>query len=341
MNAPLHVLSLLGLLAAATTAWAGGPGPDTPRAAKSPWGPDDEIGRLNLMTDASRAAILSRISGGRVYDLAVEYHKDMPSWTLLGDPSYQIWMTHTPRGTVVDNPLNLGRAMHEHVSYSGDAVTMYTHTGTHIDTLNHFGLNGEMWNGFHADEHLGDLGWKKGGAEKLPPIIARGVMIDVAAYKGVDILPDGYRITPDDLRGALRRQRVSLQAGDAVFIRTGRMRVLNDKEAYLRSEPGIGLAAAKFLVEEGGAILLGSDNLSLEAFPVETPSNWVPVHTYLEAEQGVAIMEVVELEALARDRVYEFAFIGASLKLRGATGSPMRPIALPVRPSRGSRASRR
>ncbi len=331
---PIHAsLALLGLLATAAHAGPKDAPATLARAAKSPWGPDDEIGRLNLMTEASRAAVLSRISGGRVYDLSVEYHKEMPSWSLLGDPTYQMWMTHTPRGTVVDNPLNLGSRMHEHVSYSGDAVLMYTHTGTHIDSLSHFGLNGEIWNGFDAHQHQGDLGWKRGGAEKLPPIIARGVLIDVAGYKRVEILPDGYRITPEDLQGALRRQKVSLQEGDAVFIRTGRMRVINDKDAYLKNEPGIGLAAAKWLVEGQGAMLLGSDNLSLEAFPVETPANWVPVHTYLEAEQGVMIMEVVDLEALARDRVYEFAFIGASLKLRGATGAPMRPIALPLRPA--------
>ena len=300
-------------------------------AARSPWGPTDEIGRLNLMTDASRAAILARIAGGKVYDLAVEYHKDMPSWSLLGDPTYQIWMTHTPRGTVVDNPLGLGKRMHEHVSYSGDAVLMYTHTGTHIDSLAHFGLNGETWNGFSHEEHQGDLGWKRAGAEKLPPIIARGVLVDVAAFKEVAMLPDGYRITPADLQGALAKQGVGLQEGDAVFIRTGRMRVIGDKAKYMKDEPGIGLDAARWLVEAKGAMLLGSDNLSLESFPVETEDNWVPVHTYLEAEQGVAIMEVVDLEALSRDRVYEFAFIGAALKLRGASGAPMRPIALPVK----------
>jgi len=303
----------------------------TAAAARSPWGPGDEIGRLNLMTDASRASILARIRGGKVYDLGVEYHKEMPSWSLLGDPTYQIWMTHTPNGTVVDNPLLLGRKMHEHVSYSGDAVLMYTHTGTHIDSLAHFGLNGETWNGFSHKEHLGDLGWKKAGAEKLPPIVARGVLIDVAAYKKVDVLPDGYRIMPADLQGALKRQAVELREGDAVFIRTGRMRVIGDKSAYLKEEPGIGLDAARWLVEEQGAMMLGSDNLSLESFPVETEDNWVPVHTYLSAEQGVAIMEVVDLEELSRDRVYEFAFIGAGLKLRGASGAPMRPIAIPVK----------
>lgn len=302
-----------------------------PQAGTSPWGPNDQIGRLNLMTDASRAAVLSRITGGKVYDLGVEYHKQMPSWSLLGDPTYQIWMTHTPRGTAVDNVLGLGREMHERVSYSGDAVLMYTHTGTHIDALSHFGLDGRIWNGFHHDHHQGDVGWHKGGAEHLPPIVARGVLIDVAAWKGVDILPDSYRILPGDLRGALERQKLRLRTGDAVFIRTGRMRLINDAQAFMANPPGIGLAAAKWLVEEQGAMLIGADNLSLEVFPVETPENWVPVHTYLEAEQGVAIMEVVDLEALAEDRVHEFAFIGASLKLRGASGAPMRPIALPLR----------
>ena len=304
---------------------------ERPQAAASPWGRDDQIGRLNLMDDASRAAVLSRIAGGKVYDLGVEYHKHMPSRSLLGDPTYQIWMTHTPQGTVVDNSLGLGREMHERVSYSGDAVLMYTHTGTHIDALSHFGLDGRIWNGFHHAEHQGDLGWRKGGAEQLPPIIARGVLIDVAAFKGVDILPDSYRIAPADLRGALARQKLRLRRGDAVFIRTGRMRLIDDAEAFMANPPGIGLAAAKWLVEDQGVMLIGADNLSLEVFPVETPENWVPVHTYLEAEQGVAIMEVVDLEALSRDRVHEFAFIGASLKLRGASGAPMRPIALPLR----------
>ena len=304
-----------------------------PQAAASPWGTDDQIGRLNLMTNATRAAILGRIRGGAVYDLGVEYHKGMPSWSALGDPTYQIWMTHTPKGNVADNVLGLGRTMHERVTYSGDAVLMYTHTGTHIDALSHFGIDGRIWNRFDHATHQGDLGWHKGGAEQLPPIVARGVLIDVAGSKGVAMLPDSYRIMPADLEVALARQGVSLQPGDAVFIRTGRMQAIGDKARYMEHPPGIGLDAARWLVETHGAMLLGSDNLSLETFPVETPDNWVPVHTYLEAEQGVAIMEVVDLEALARDRVYEFAFIGAALKLRGASGAPMRPIALPVGPA--------
>ena len=174
--------SLLALGAAAGQTPMGG-------AAQSPWGAADEIGRLNMMTEASQLAILKRIASGKVYDLSVEYFIGMPSWYLLGDPRYHIWMTHTPQGTVVDNPVGVAKAVNDKVGYSGDAISMYTHTGTHMDTLNHFGLHGKLWNGFTAQEHLGDRGWTKAGAEKVPPMVARGVLLDVAATKGVAILP--------------------------------------------------------------------------------------------------------------------------------------------------------
>ena len=189
----------------------------------SPWGPSDEIGRLNLMTPESRAAVLARLAGGIIYDLSVEYFIGMPSWQAAGDPHYRMWMTHTPHGTVIDDPLNVGRPMNERVSYTGAAISMYTHMGTHIDALNHFGLDGKIWNGFSAAEHAGDRGWQVAGAEKIPPIIARGVLIDVAASKGVSMLPDGYRVTRDDLKKALEKQQTELREGDVVLIRTGRM----------------------------------------------------------------------------------------------------------------------
>jgi kynurenine formamidase len=304
---------------------------ESPAVGNSPWGPDDEIGRLNLLTEQSRSEILSRISGGKTYDLSVEYFIGMPSWQAAGDPHYRIWMTHTPDGTVVDDPLGLGQTMNEHVSYTGAAVSMYTHMGTHIDSLNHFGLNGEIWNGFRAADHLGDRGWQVAGAENIPPIIARGVLIDVAAAKGVDVLADGYRVTRDDLVEALDQQGVELREGDVVLIRTGRMKIYEDASAYMTNPPGLGMAAAKFLVEESGAMIVGADNLSFEAFPSEVDGNYVPLHTYLLAQHGVPILELVNLEGLAEDRVYEFAFIGGSLKLRGADAAPIRPIALPVR----------
>jgi len=297
----------------------------------SPWGPADEIGRLNLITPESRAAILSRVSGGAAYDLSVEYFIGMPSWQAAGDPRYQIWMTHTPQGTVVDDPMRVGEKMNDHVSYTGSAISMYSHTGTHIDALNHFGLNGKIWNGFPAQKHLGDRGWNVTGAENIPPIIARGVLIDVAAARGIEMLGDGYRITRQDLIEALDKQGVDIQEGDVALIRTGRMKVYEDAAAYMANPPGLGMAAARFLVEEKGAMIVGADNLSLEAFPSELEDDYVPLHTYLLAQQGVPILELVYLEDLSKDAIYEFVFIGGSLKLRGADAAPIRPIAIPVR----------
>ncbi|AOY02310.1 cyclase [Jeongeupia sp. USM3] len=297
----------------------------------SPWGANDEIGRLNLITPASRAAIMARVSGEQVYDLAVDYFVGMPSWQEAGDPPYQMWMTHTPHGNVIADPMKVGEPMNRHVSYSGSAVSMYAHMGTHIDALNHFGLNGKIWNGYKASDHLGDRGWNVTGAEKLPPIVARGVLIDVPAAKGIAMLPDNYRVTRKDLVEALKKQAVSLQQGDVVLIRTGRMRNYDNAQAYMAKPPGLGLDAAKFLIEDGGAMVVGADNLSFETFPTEVPENYLPLHTYLLAQQGAPIIELVNLEALSRDKVYQFAFVGASLKFRGADAAPIRPIALPIR----------
>ena len=295
---------------------------------KSPWGPKDQIGTLNMMTEASKLEVLSKISSGKTYDLSVDYFVGMPSFHSLGDPGYQYWLTHTPHGTIVDNPNGLGERMNKKVSYTGDAISMYTHMGTHIDALNHFGLDGKIWNGYTPEEYLGDKGWKKTGAETIPPIIARGVLLDVADAKGP--LPKNYRITSQDLQLTLEKQGVELKPGDVVLIRTGQAEFYEDAPQYLDNYPGIGLDAVKWLVEEKGIMLLGADNLSFEAFPPEREDNWVPVHTYLLAEKGVMFIEQLYLEKLSKDAVYEFAFIAASLKLRGASASPMQPIAIPM-----------
>lgn len=328
-------LLLIGALPG-TSAAQTGPSSETPRIVGiSPWGPDDELGRLNLMTPTRQAELLARVDGSRSYDLSVEYFIGMPSWQAAGDPHYRMWMTHTPRGTAVDDPMGVGRAMNDHVSYTGAAVSMYTHMGTHIDALPHFGLNGQIYNGFTADEHLGDRGWTVAGASTIPPIIARGVLIDVAAAHGVDMLPAGYRIGRADLEKALQRQGTEVREGDVVLIRTGRMSLFEDSDAFMDNPPGIGLEAARYLVEERGAMILGADNLSLESFPSELEDDYVPVHTYLLAQQGVPILELVNLEAMSQDEVYEIAFIGGSLRLRGADAAPLRPIGFALDPQDG------
>jgi kynurenine formamidase len=243
-----------------------------------------------------------------------------------------MWMTHTPHGDHVSDSMGVGSEISAHVGYSGAAISMYTHMGTHIDVLNHFGLDGKIYNGFSVADHLGDRGWKVTGAEKIPPIVARGVLIDLPRAKGVTRLADGYRVTKQALQAALARQRTPLKNADVVLVRTGRMQVYEKAQAYMKHPPGLGLEAAKFLVEEGGAMIVGADNLSFEAFPSEVQGNYVPVHSYLLAQQGVPIVELVQLgQQLARDGVYEFAFLGGSLKLRGSDAAPIRPLAIPFK----------
>ena len=297
----------------------------------SPWGKHDELGRLNMMTPQRQAQVMSQIDAHRIFDLSVEYFVGMPSWQAAGDPHYQFWMTHTPRGAVIDNVLDMGETVNRHVSYSGSAFSMYTHIGTHIDTLSHFGLDGEIYNHFSADENLGDKGWNRSGAETIPPLIARGVLIDLPKAKGLSMLPDNYRVTEADIKQALVQQHVTLQPGDIVLLRTGRMQNYAQSAKYMANSPGLGIAAATYLAKEAEAMVVGADNLSFEAFPSEVEGNYVPVHTYLLTQMGVPIMELVNLEELAEAQVYEFAFIGGSLKLRGADAAPLRPIAFPLK----------
>jgi kynurenine formamidase len=273
------------------------------KISQSPWGPEDEMGALNYITPQSRATIMSRVDGSRLFDLSCYYFVGMPTWSSLGDPGYQIYKTHDPAGDVITNPLGLDDATNTLTSYTGDAISMYTHSGTHIDALNHFGCHGEIFNGFHAHEHVGNRTWGKCGVDTIPPIIARGVLLDIAGYKGVDILPPSYGIGADDLAGAAHQQGVSIQTGDVVLIRTGQYRKWPDSEAFLSNEPGLNLEGAKWLVEQG-TMVIGSDNVAIEQLPSVDESTWIPVHMYLFGEAGVTVIEVANCEELAAEHVY-------------------------------------
>jgi len=153
------------------------------------------------MTPASQANALANADTSRVFDLAVDYFVGMPTWTELGDPEFQIWLTHTPQG--------------EGHEYAGTAFAMYSHTGTHICSLHHLGHDGRFWSGSTAERDLGSRAWRIGG--RYPPIIARAVLLDVAGTKNVDCLPDSYAITAEDLTRSGSEQ---LQPGDVALVRT-------------------------------------------------------------------------------------------------------------------------
>ena len=301
------------------------------RVSKSPWGPKDEIGRLNWLTDDSVKAILGRLDGRKVFDLNVDYFMGMPSWTAAGDPPFEIWMTHTPQGSVLDDLSGVGSDVHKKYSYCGDAMSLYTHCGTHIDTLNHLGHWGCFWNGWRPEEKLGSRHWTVGGTDNYPPIMARGVLLDIAGMHGVDCLDDGYAVSPQELQDAVQKQGVEIQRGDVVLVRLGRMTKWPDYDGYLNNTPGIGLAAAKWLCEEAGAMCIAGDTIGLEVIPFEEEDVFLPVHSYMFSTAGAQIIEVVNMEELAAEKQYEFAFLGFPMKIRGATGAPMPSVAVPLR----------
>jgi kynurenine formamidase len=261
------------------------------------------------MTPESQAAVLQRADGARVFDLAVSYFLGMPSWTVLGDPKYDIWLTHTPHG--------------EGHAYSGTAISMYTHVGTHICSLNHLGRDdGRFWNGWADTTHLGSRAWRVGG--NYPPIIARGFLLDVARAKGVDCLPESYAITSSDLIDAGAE---ALGHGDVALVRTGRMSRWPDQDAFMSSPPGLGMEAARWLARATETMTVGVD-AGGEVLPPEAPGSFLPVHSYLLADEGMPIIENLWLEDLARSGVKEVAFLAFPLKLLGSTGVPVRPVAL-------------
>jgi kynurenine formamidase len=319
------IVAVLGIVGMLGLAWA--PGEAAAQiakneAAKSPWGSADEIGTLNMMTDASRLDVLKQVAGGKVYDLGVDLFVGMPICCgPFGDPSFQLFMTHAPARDTAK----------ELLSYSGDGVSMYTHTGTHLDALNHFGLHGKIWNQVTTEDALGVRGWTKSGVDKYPPIVARGVLIDVAKSKNVAHLPASYAITVADLQDALKKQGTTLRPGDVVLTRTGLMTLWPDQTKYrLADEPGLSLEAAQWLVEGQQAMLLGADNLGVESLPSSNAENFVPVHSYLLVERGVSLLEALWLEDMAKDQVYEFLFIASPLKFRGGTALPVRPLAISI-----------
>jgi kynurenine formamidase len=272
--------------------------------------------------------LLSLVKTGTVYSLAVVYQEGMPK------PGPMLSYNLNPRLRHSD------ARQPSPASVAAEVISMSTHVGTHIDALCHIGerqnAQGEadpngtprLYNGpgetVAADEHVTYQGQTHLSIAEMPPIICRAVLLDVAAYKGVDVLPDSYVVTADDIAGTLAAQSTEIQPGTAVLIRTGFYQHLRDgNPAFTNAVAGPGLEAAKLLVEQG-MILAGADNMSVEANP---PSDQT-VHRFHLVHHGITHLEVLYLEALAAQQVYEFLLIVTPLRLLGSTGSWVHPIAI-------------
>ena len=290
---------------------------------------DDEVGLVGRLDGESTLAAIGLVKQGRIYDLDSTRWHHMP--VASGHPAFQVLTYRSPDGLRNQGDIEwLEDGNAAQVAVLSELVMGTMHSGTHIDGLSHVccGPNTEWYAGFSADRHLGDFGPLACDAVTIPPIITRGVLVDVAAHLGEAVLPKGYTITPQDVEGALERQGMEIRRNDAVLIRTGYMSVWPDPERAPRYfGAGVNHAAA-VLVADAGAVLAAGDTEGFEVHPWSDPENPLPVHVELLIRRGIHIMELVDMEQLAADRVHEFCFVCLPLAIQGATGSLTRPIAI-------------
>lgn len=283
---------------------------------RSPWGADDQRGAANRLTPAKTLEAAALIKQGRIYQLGRPYEKAMP---VYGSRSYSLIIPQM-RGPLGKNQLTWNEEF---------VAAQIGQVGTQFDGLGHIGINGRFFNCNEARDFVRAEGLARIGVENVGSFFTRGVLIDVAGYKGLPRLEKGYEITVDDLKGALAKESVSLREGDVVILNTGWGTLwITNNATYTSGMPGIGLAAGQWLAEQK-IVLVGADTSGVEVGPnPKDPTMEAEVHQGLITRNGIYILENLDTSELARDKVYEFAFIFSPLKLKGATGSPGNPIAV-------------
>lgn len=313
-----------------------------------PWGEADEVGALNGISPAIVLnTIQTTIRNGKVYDL------DPGRWNGMAvhwfHPPYTLLRHHDPDGYRVDAGIQneYDASSNPRGQLGMDEITITSHhSGAHIDGLCHITVarypgksnnsqDDYYYNGLSVRENVGDSGVKKADIASTPPIVTRGVLLDIYGYfqsqgkaSNLDI---EYEVTQSDLIETLKWEATDIYPGDSVLLRTGAMRFWGDWPKVAnqsRQQVGPGLDGAKWLILEKGAVFVGADTMGFEHQPAAVGQGPDPLHVFLLIEQGVHIGEMFWLEDLANDKAYEFTFIVSPLKLHGATGSMVRPIAI-------------
>lgn len=289
-----------------------------PREAQrcpSPWGAGDERGSANHMKPETVLRATKLIRAGEIIELGHALSATMP---FFGTRRFDV---HTKR-TFMNPQANRRGSNEEFVAGEIGQV------GTQFDGFAHQTIGDSLYNCFKLAEAATRNGFEKLGVQNVGALFTRGLLLDVAALKGVATLPDNYEITVPDIEQALARQQLQLLPGDAVIIHTGWSRLWGkDNARYVKSCPGIGVAAAEWLAKQS-PLLVGSDNFSVEISPNPDPKVSLPVHQIMLVVNGIHLLENLKLDELAAKRIHEFAFILQPLKIQGGTGSTVAPIAV-------------
>ncbi len=270
-------------------------------------------------------ALLDSLRSARVYDLEQPRFAGMPIHP-AHRPGYFYALHRRHRDTYRPE-------CHGPRSSASGVLTMMEHSGTHLDALSHQACERQLFGGIPFDQVETPAGFTQLGVETVPPLLTRGVLLDVAGWKqaqtsGPALLPRRSSISADDLQGCARAQGVEVRRGDVLLVRTGYAVLWNDEAGYLDAA-GVGKSGTIWAAEQG-VVAVGADNMAWDAPDERDPDTGATLfaHLYLLPQKGIYILENLTLEELARDRCWTFAFIGIPLKLQGATGSPLRPLAL-------------
>jgi kynurenine formamidase len=291
----------------------------------SPWGPEDQAGAANQLTEdlISRALRLGKT--GRVFDLSYPVSREAPTHPVYLSP-YFICLNHQPWASAKYEREVTGAT--NDIGWAQERIELDMHTGTHVDALGHVTVSGLAYNNRPLLDVYGQWGLLKLGIENLPPVLTRGILADVVGHRGKDMKP-GDAISAEELQRVLKAQQVEVRPGDVVLVRTGWAKYWGvDNATYMLGGcPGISIGAAKWLAAQG-VVAVGADQAAVEVWPAERPGEDFSVHIELLAKSGVYLIEQAQLEDIARERVYEFLLVCVTPKFAGATGSPVRLLAV-------------
>lgn len=275
------------------------------------WGSEDQMGTLNLIAPEMVKSAAGLVKSGKVYSLSVPLEADGPQWP----DRHKTWRTT------------------QHFHFGGgfgvadDVITMHSHSGTHMDALCHVWYEHQMYNGYDAKELVNSDGALRNGIENVPAIVGRGVLLDIAGWKGVKHLEQGEGITAEDLDACAASQGVAIKSGDIVLVNTGWMTIFEtDRERFNSGEPGLDMSTVAWLKAHDVAAV-GADNHAVEVIEVIPPEG-LPFHFATIRDLGLYLLENLKLQQLASERQYEFLFIAAPLQLTNAVGSPINPLAI-------------
>ncbi|MBT2364686.1 cyclase family protein [Streptomyces sp. ISL-10] len=288
------------------------------------WGADDEIGTLNLVTHEAVRDAAATVTRGLRIPLALPLHQD-------GVQTGVIPGRVNPLHTMVQiNQELFGPGT---VATSDDIVTMGLQAATHWDALSHASHSGLLYNGRPADSITPHGRARFSGIDTLPPVVSRGVLLDVARAKGVDRLPGDHTVTPEDLDEAAEFGAVTVRAGDIVLVRTGQMRLLlgGDRHGYGYPSPGLSVRTPEWFHARDVAAV-ANDTLTFEIFPPETENLWLPVHALDLVEMGMLQGQNWNLEELStacgEEGRYAFLLCAMPEPFVGGTGTPVAPVAV-------------